>query len=84
VNQQTDAGNNDEHHFAQLIQNKSKWNVEDGVYVDPSTCRRGDVRLNENQTTANEACENGGNRNEAAERFCSPSEQCYRAGRNEG
>jgi len=35
VNQQTNAGNNDEHHFAQLIQNKSKWNDEDCVDIDP-------------------------------------------------
>src|SRR5207244_11433578 len=83
VDEQPDSGHEHQHHFAQVVENEAERDGENSVNVDPSHLRRGDVRLEKNQTSANETSENSRDRNETAKFLRSSREQSDRAGRDQ-
>ena len=58
VNQRPDAGNDEQHQSAQIIEDKREWNSEDPANIDPGELARRDVDLAEDRATADKTSEN--------------------------
>src|SRR5439155_26486133 len=84
VNQRPDAGNDEQHQSAQIIEDKRERNSEHPANIDPSELTRRDVDLAEDRATADKTSENNRDRDRACDILPAPIKQTNHPSQTDG